>query len=63
MAVEAMAGAAAWLREHDYDGERLRAIVATPGGVTERGLQTLERDRLPQAFGAAVDTVVEATRR
>ena len=36
MVVEAMGGTATWLAEHDYDGQDLRARVATPGG-TPRG--------------------------
>jgi pyrroline-5-carboxylate reductase len=56
MVVETMGGTADYLARHDYDGPGLRARVATPGGVTEKGLITLEVCR------AAVDTVVEATR-
>ena len=63
MTIETMAGTAAFLGVHDDDAASLQARVATPGGVTERGLRTLEEERLPEAIGAAVDTVVEATRR
>src|ERR671922_840461 len=42
MVVETMRGAAAYLAEHGYDAEALRARVATPGGATERGLIRLE---------------------
>jgi pyrroline-5-carboxylate reductase len=63
MTVETMAGTAAYLTEHRLDAARLRARVATPGGVTERGLVTLEEQGLPEAFGAAVDVVVGATKR
>jgi pyrroline-5-carboxylate reductase len=63
MAVETMAGTSAYLDAHHLDAAHLRARVATPGGVTERGLRTLEDRGLPEAFGAAVDTVVEATRQ
>jgi pyrroline-5-carboxylate reductase len=62
MVVETMAGTAAWLSAHQLDGAELRRRVATPGGLTERGLQVLERDGLPAALGAAVDEVVEALR-
>jgi pyrroline-5-carboxylate reductase len=62
MTVETMAGTAAHLSEHDLDLEDLRARVATPGGVTERGLLTLEDRGLREVCRAAVDTVVEATR-
>ena len=62
MAVETMAGTAAHLAAHDLDLADLRARVATPGGVTERGLITLEERGLRDVCRAAVDTVVEATR-
>ena len=62
MAVETMAGTAAYLAEHGFDTEGLRARVATPGGVTEKGLVALEEAGLRDACRAAVDTVVEATR-
>jgi pyrroline-5-carboxylate reductase len=62
LAVETMAGTAALLRERDLDTAGLRTRVATPGGVTERGLAELERRGVPEAVGAAVDVVVEATR-
>jgi pyrroline-5-carboxylate reductase len=63
MTVETMAGTAEHLSAHGLDTSALRATVATPGGVTERGLETLERGGLRELCGAAVDTVVEATRR
>jgi pyrroline-5-carboxylate reductase len=62
MAVDTMAGTAAYLDEHALDAEGLRRRVATPGGVTERGLLALEEKAMGVAFRAAVDTVVEATR-
>jgi pyrroline-5-carboxylate reductase len=62
MAVETMAGTAAHLSAHQLDLEGLKARVATPGGVTERGLITLEERGLREVCRAAVDTVVEATR-
>ena len=63
MMAETMAGTAEYLSAHELDAPGLRARVATPGGVTERGLETLERGGLRELCGAAVDTVVEATRR
>src|SRR5215211_860021 len=42
MAVETMGGTAAYLEAHDLDLAGLRERVATPGGVTERGLRALE---------------------
>jgi pyrroline-5-carboxylate reductase len=62
MAVETMGGTAAWAGAHELDLEGLRARVATPGGVTERGLQALEERGLRDVCQAYVDTVVEATR-
>jgi len=62
MVVETMAGTAAWLLAHELDGAELRARVATPGGVTERGLRVMEESGLPDICRRAVDAVVEATR-
>ncbi len=62
MVVETMAGTATWLRAHGDDTADLRERVATPGGLTEQGLKTLEREGLPGALTAAVDEIVEAVR-
>jgi pyrroline-5-carboxylate reductase len=62
MVVETMAGSAAWLTRHGYDGAELRARVATPGGTTEQGLIALEDGGLGDLVQATVDQVVEATR-
>ena len=63
MTVETMAGTAAYLTEHDYDTEAVRTRVATPGGATEKGLISLEERGLRDVCRAAVDAVVEATKR
>jgi pyrroline-5-carboxylate reductase len=63
MAVETMAGTATFLTQSGLDAGALKGRVATPGGVTERGLRALEEQGFERAVGAAVDTVVEATRR
>ena len=63
MTVETMAGTAAYLSEHGYDTETIRTRVATPGGTTERGLIRLEERGLRDVCRAAVDAVVEATKR
>ena len=63
MTVETMAGTAAYLSAHDYDTETIRTKVATPGGTTEQGLITLEERGLRDVCRAAVDSVVEATKR
>jgi pyrroline-5-carboxylate reductase len=62
MTVETMAGTAAYLRAHAYDTEAVKVRVATPGGVTERGLIALEQRGLRDVCRAAVDAVVEGTR-
>ena len=62
MIVETMAGTAVHLSAHELDTAALRATVATPGGVTERGLQALEDGGLRELCSAAVDTVVGAAR-
>jgi pyrroline-5-carboxylate reductase len=63
MVVETMGGTAAYLAESEYDTEALKARVATPGGATERGLIRLEEEGLARVCRAAVDAVVEGTRR
>jgi pyrroline-5-carboxylate reductase len=63
MTVETMAGTAAYLAAHGYDTEAVKARVATPGGTTEQGLIRLEERGLPEVCRAAVDAVVEATKR
>jgi len=63
MVVETMGGTAAYLADHGYDTEAVRTRVATPGGTTERGLRRLEERGLRDVCRAAVDAVVEATRR
>jgi pyrroline-5-carboxylate reductase len=61
MAVETMGGTAEWAAAHDFDLAGLRERVATPGGVTERGLDALEERGISDVCRAAVDSVVEAT--
>jgi pyrroline-5-carboxylate reductase len=63
MTVETMAGTAAYLSEHGYDTETIRTRVATPGGTTAQGLILLEQRGLRDVCRAAVDAVVEATKR
>jgi pyrroline-5-carboxylate reductase len=62
MVVETMGGTASWLAEHGYDGQDLRARVATPGGTTEKGLIRLEESGLRELARTTVDAVVEASR-
>jgi|SRR5215211_2231307 len=62
MIAETMAGTAEYLKAHDLDTEALRVKVATPGGVTERGLMRLEEGAMRAICRLAVDTVVEGTK-
>jgi pyrroline-5-carboxylate reductase len=63
LVVETMAGSAAFLDANGLDAEGLRARVATPGGLTEKGLRLLEERGLRDAFDGAVDLVVETSAR
>jgi len=62
LVVETMAGTAAYLDANALDSAQLRRRVATPGGLTEKGLGVLEEAGLRRSFDAAVDLVVEAGR-
>ena len=55
---ETMAGTGQILRERDWDTLGLRRAVASPGGVTARGLAALERGGLRAAFSQAMDDTV-----
>jgi pyrroline-5-carboxylate reductase len=61
LVVETMAGSAAYLDANGLDAEELRTRVATPGGLTERGLRLLEDRGLRDALDGAVDLVVETS--
>ena len=60
--VETLAGTAAYLGANGLDAAELRRRVATPGGVTEKGLDALELAGLRGALAGAVDLVVAATK-
>ncbi len=62
LVTETMAGTAAYLDANDLDPAMLRRRVATPGGLTEKGLQVLEDAGLRGSFDSAVDLVVKAGR-
>ncbi len=62
LVTETMAGTAAYLDANDLDAAMLRRRVATPGGLTEKGLQVLEDAGLRASFDSAVDLVVKAGR-
>jgi pyrroline-5-carboxylate reductase len=58
LVAQAMAGTAALLQANDGDTLAVRRAVTSPGGVTARGLDALERHGLRGAFGAAMDGVL-----
>jgi pyrroline-5-carboxylate reductase len=57
LVVETMMGTAALLEKRDYDTLAVRREVTSPGGVTARGLDALERHGIRGAFQAAADAV------
>lgn len=58
LVAQAMAGTAALLAANDGDTLAVRRAVTSPGGVTARGLDALERHGLRGAFAAAMDGVL-----
>ncbi len=61
LSAQTLAGAGRLLQLSDGDTAALRARVATPGGVTAKGLDALEADDLRGAFDQAVAAVVESS--
>jgi pyrroline-5-carboxylate reductase len=59
LVVQTLAGTAELLRRRGYDTLGVRREVASPGGLTARGLAALERGGLRAAFGDAMDAVLE----
>jgi pyrroline-5-carboxylate reductase len=59
MVVQTLAGTAELLRRRDYDTLAVRREVSSPGGLTARGLDALERAGLRRAFSDALDAVLE----
>jgi pyrroline-5-carboxylate reductase len=59
LVVETLAGTAELLRRRGYDTLAVRREVASPGGLTARGLDALERGGLRGAFSNALDAVLE----
>jgi pyrroline-5-carboxylate reductase len=57
LVAETMAGAAELLTARDHDTLAVRREVTSPGGVTARGLDALERRGLRTAFSDATDAV------
>ena len=56
--MQTLAGTAELLRRRDYDTLAVRREVTSPGGVTARGLDALERAGLRSAFSDALDAVL-----
>jgi pyrroline-5-carboxylate reductase len=59
LVVQTLAGTAELLRRRDYDTVAVRREVASPGGLTARGLDALERGGVRAAFSDALDAVLE----
>jgi pyrroline-5-carboxylate reductase len=62
LVVQTLAGTAELLRQRDYDTLAVRREVSSPGGVTARGLDALERGGVRAAFSDALDAVLELVR-
>ena len=58
LVVETLAGTAELLRSRGYDTVAVRREVTSPGGVTARGLDALERAGVRAAFSDALDAVL-----
>jgi pyrroline-5-carboxylate reductase len=58
LVVQTLAGTAELLRRRANDTQAVRREVASPGGVTARGLDALERGGLRAAFSDALDAVL-----
>jgi pyrroline-5-carboxylate reductase len=59
LVVQTLAGTAELLRRRDYDTLAVRREVASPGGLTARGLAALEEGGLRAAFSDALDAVLQ----
>jgi pyrroline-5-carboxylate reductase len=58
LVVQTLAGTAELLRRRGYDTVAVRREVTSPGGLTARGLDALERAGLRSAFSTALDAVL-----
>jgi pyrroline-5-carboxylate reductase len=58
LVTETLVGTAELLRRRDYDTLAVRREVTSPGGVTARGLDALERGGVRAAFSDALDAVL-----
>jgi pyrroline-5-carboxylate reductase len=59
LVVQTLAGTAELLRRREYDTTAVRREVSSPGGMTARGVDALERAGLRSAFSDALDAVLE----
>jgi pyrroline-5-carboxylate reductase len=62
LVVQTLAGTAELLRRRGHDTAAVRREVTSPGGLTARGLDALERGGLRTAFSDALDAVLEDRR-
>ncbi|HST56392.1 MAG TPA: pyrroline-5-carboxylate reductase [Solirubrobacteraceae bacterium] len=58
LVVQTLAGTAELLRARGYDTLAVRREVSSPGGLTARGVDALERAGLRRAFSDALDAVL-----
>ncbi|HEV3047860.1 MAG TPA: pyrroline-5-carboxylate reductase dimerization domain-containing protein [Solirubrobacteraceae bacterium] len=58
LVVQTLAGTAELLRRRGYDTLAVRREVSSPGGLTARGVDALERGGLRKAFSDALDAVL-----
>ncbi len=58
LVVQTFAGTAELLRRRSYDTLAVRREVSSPGGLTVRGLDALERGGVRKAFSDAMDAVM-----
>jgi pyrroline-5-carboxylate reductase len=63
LVVQTLAGTAELLRRRGYDTVAVRREVTSPGGLTARGLDALERAGLRSAFSEALDAVLAGETR
>jgi pyrroline-5-carboxylate reductase len=63
LALRSLAGSASLLAQRGGDTLGVRREVASPGGLTARGLEALERGGLRSAFMDAMTAVLEGARR
>jgi pyrroline-5-carboxylate reductase len=59
LVVQTLSGTAELLRQRDYDTVAVRREVSSPGGLTARGVDALERGGVRAAFSDALDAVLE----